>query len=357
MSEREWSLHEIIADRIRREGPIPFDLFMEMALYWPRLGYYTRKETVIGQKGDFFTASHLGNVFGLLVARQIERLWRELESPSPFTITEVGPGMGFLSGDILDTLSETSLYEVLHYRLVEINPWLQRAQRERLRQHSDKLRWYTSVNDLSPAVGVCLCNEILDALSVRLFELRGEPMEVFVTLDDYHAFTEHLVPCRDDTLDYLREFAPWVLSMSPYRSEVHLGAKSWLCDVCRTITTGYLVIVDYGYPADEYYDPARNRGTLLCYHHHSVHDNPYLHVGEQDITAHVNFTAIERWAEEIGFRTIYHSSQGRYLLALSDEAFLEELYRRDPSLILQFKRLILPSGMGTSHHVMILASP
>lgn len=342
-------LQEIIIEKIKKNGFIPFDEFMEMALYYPELGYYTRAHIKIGREGDFFTASHLGSVFGLLLSRQIEILWKRLGCPEDFTITEIGPGMGYLAKDILDSL-ESKI--PLKYNLVEINPSLVELQKERLKNYKDKTFWYHSIEDLFPFEGIIICNEVFDALPVRLFEIGQIPMEVYVTLNEKSMFREKLFPCREDTIQYIMEFAPWIFEIQGYRSEVNLSMKTFIEKLSKILKKGYILVFDYGYTAEQYYHPSRNKGTLLCYHRHTINENPYINIGEQDITAHVNFTALQKWATQEGFSIEEFSSQGSYLISLCDEKLLYEIQKKD--LIQQFKRLILPEGMGQSHKVLIL---
>ncbi len=340
-------LEEIIKKRIITEGPISFEDFMEMALYYPNLGYYTNKHIKIGREGDFFTSSHLGEAFGILLSRAIENFYRDFKGKDNFTVTEIGPGMGYLAYDILCNLKIP-----IEYNLVETNPFLIDIQKQRLTQHIEKIRWYPSIDDLPYLRGVIICNEIFDALPVRIFEMRENLLEVYVTIKDEN-LCEILLPSRIETQCYIEEFAPWVLSFRNYRSEVCLSGRSFLKKLSDRLKEGFLFIFDYGYTSEEYYAPYRNRGTLLCYHRHRTNENPFLNIGKQDITAHVNFTAIERWAEEFGFNREKFSSQGSYLISLCNERVLRMF--EEKNLIQKFKRLVLPQGMGETHRVMILS--
>ncbi|WP_353683385.1 SAM-dependent methyltransferase [Thermodesulfovibrio sp. 3907-1M] len=341
-------LKEIIIEKIKKHGPIPFDEFMEMALYYPDVGYYTRADIKIGKEGDFFTASHLGSVFGFLLSKDVENIYQKLNCPQDFTVTELGPGMGYLAKDILDEVSIP-----LKYNLVEINPSLRDLQQQNLKQHFDKTHWVNSIDDLDPFTGVFICNEVFDALPVRVFEIdeSKEVMEVYVDFKD-DEFIETLLPCRKDTLQYIKEFAPGVLKIKGYRSEVNLKMKSLIDALSKKLQKGYLLIFDYGYNSQEYYHPDR-KGTLLCYHKHTINENPYINIGRQDITAHVNFTALKKWAEEAGFNCEGYFSQSKYLISLCNEAVLKEIYQKN--LIQLFKRVVLPQGMGESHKVIILS--
>ncbi len=271
-----------------------------------------------------------------------------MNKPSDFSITEIGPGMGYLAEDILSNLSFLP-----RYNLVEINPYLVKIQKSRLEKFGNIPVWHKNIDELSEVTGVIILNEVFDALPVRIFEIKDKPYEVYVTVDETGNLKETLFPARADTVRYLEEFAPWIFDIEGYRSEVNLKAKEFIEKLAQKLKIGYLMIFDYGYTSEEYYNPSRNRGTLLCYHKHTISENQYLNIGKQDITAHVNFTAIEKWATYAGFKVEHFSSQSKYLISLCNEALLNKL--NELKLIQQFKRLVLPQGMGESHRVMILS--
>lgn len=352
----EHSLRDLIISEIRSKGPIPFDRFMELALYTPGLGYYLREIPVIGKEGDFFTASHLGNVFGLLIGRHIFEIWNSMRRPEDFHIVEIGPGMGYLAHDILNTLKNNPIFSCVRYDLIEMNPYFAEVQRKRLEKFLPYLSWYKDISEMEPICGVIICNEILDSFPVKIFEVKeeGRIMELHVDVDNNGEFIEILEPPNEELISYIETFAPWVRHLENYRSEANLRIKEWFKSIGKVLRQGNVIIIDYGYTSEEYYDPSRNRGTLMCYYKHRAIESPFELVGQQDITAHVNFTAVTRWAEETGFDILRYTSQYRYLLSLVDEPLLEMLYRENPASMIQFKTLILPQGMGESHRVMIL---
>lgn len=355
MGMGDGDLRKLILSEIRSNGPIPFERFMELALYTPGIGYYLREVPVIGKDGDFFTASHLGSIFGLLLSRHILRVWHEMGAPEDFHIVEIGPGMGYLAHDILTAIRDTPLISHLSYHMVELNPYFTAVQQERLKHLHSRLFWAKDISDIPYIRGVIICNEILDAFPVKLFEIKnGEVMEVHVDAGDNGELMEVLNPAGRNLLDYLETFAPWIRYFDDYRSEANLRIKDWLREIRKILESGILILIDYGYTSEEYYDPSRNRGTLMCYFRHRAHESPYVNIGEQDITAHVNFTAVSKWAEEAGFKVLDYTTQQRYLLSLSDEELLEKLYHENPAYMTQFKTLVLPQAMGGSHKVMIL---
>ncbi|NTU43776.1 MAG: hypothetical protein HGA78_12165 [Nitrospirales bacterium] len=343
-------LTQKIIGRIKQEGPLSFDTFMEMALYEPGLGYYTREETEIGKAGDFYTSPHLHPLFGAMMGRQVMEMQGILGAP--FDVIEMGAGIGHLCHDMLSYLKDKAGFKDLHYTIVEMNPSLRRRQEELLREFADTVSWVSSLGELEPRRGCLISNELPDAFPVRLIEMDEEPMEIFVSWDG-ERFVELKRPADKDIMDYLRAFAEDL--PRGYRTELNLKIKGWLEDISRVISEGFILTVDYGYPAAEYYSEERNRGTLLCYHRHTVNEDPYRNIGEQDITAHVNFSALKRWGEKLGFHVAGFCPQGTYLVSLGIDEVITDLYGNapDPFAIAQIKGLILPQGMGESHMVMI----
>lgn len=349
------NLKEIITDMIISKGPIPFENFMRTALYHSELGYYTRRDAKIGREGDFFTASHLGEVFGVLLSKAIKLYLKNLNVENTLSIAEVGPGMGYLAYDILNELiNRDKLNFSINYNLIEINQNLIKVQRERLSKFSSIARWYNDLESLEQIEGVFICNEIFDALPVRLFEIRNRQVyEVYVSIDGNNELSETLLSARQDLTEFVEKRIPHLLEFEGYRSEVCFGGKFLLELMWKVLKRGYLIVIDYGYDMDEYYAPERNRGTLLCYHKHMINENPYENIGLQDITCHVNFSLLREWAEELGFRVLLYQSQSHFLVSLCDEETLERF--KEQGLIQKLKRLVLPQGMGDTHRVMVMS--
>lgn len=349
-------LEKIIIQKIKSQGPIPFDEFMHMALYYPELGYYMRKDIKIGREGDFFTASHLGKVFGIILTKALFELWQKMGCPDNFSIIEIGPGMGYLAQDILEEIREKDFFLDIKFKyiLIEINPELRKIQKERLRKYGDKIIWQDLINNITSLTGVVIGNEILDALPVRVFQIKNnKPFEVYVHIDEKENLTEILLPARDDTIAYLEEFAPQVFQFEGYRSEINLAMRDFIKQLASVLNRGYVIFFDYGYEKEEFFSYHRSQGTLICYYKHTIKENPYINIGFQDITSHVNFSALEKWAKESGFNVENYTSQSKFLLSLCDENLLIRLDKE--GLIDKFKRLVLPQGMGETHRVMILS--
>ncbi len=347
------TLKEKITRRIREEGPISFETFMDMALYEPGLGYYAKDSTEIGRSADFYTSSHLHRAFGAMLGRQAEEMWELTGRPARFDIVEMGAGMGYLAKDLLDYLQDRPLGASLVYTIAELNPSVRRRQQDILGAHSVRVRWLGGLESLEPVTGCFLSNELPDAFPVHLIVRDGELGEVFVTVDEQEEIAEVVKPCSPGVIDYLNAFAPDL--PEGYRTEVNLRMRDWIRSVSGRLDRGFIITIDYGYPAWEYYSAGRNRGTLLCYHRHKAGENPYEHIGDQDMTAHVNFSALHRWGEASGLRTIGFSPQGSYLIALGIDELITEWYGSAPDAfeVSPIKNLILPQGLGESHKVMV----
>ncbi|MCC6346364.1 MAG: SAM-dependent methyltransferase [Nitrospirales bacterium] len=346
------TLQEKIIEKIRTEGPVSFETFMEMALYYPGLGYYAKEETRIGKAGDFYTSPHLHPLFGAMLGRQMEEMWEVLQRPERFRIVEMGAGMGYLAADMLDSLRDREIFRHIDYSIVELNPAMRERQQALLEGSGADIRWFSDLKGVGEVTGCFLSNELLDAFPVRIVEQAEELLEIFVAVKD-GAFVEVGRPARENVIEYCREFAPHL--PRGYRTEVNLRIREWLQEISACLRSGFLLTVDYGYTAEEYYSEDRSRGTLLCYYRHQINEDPYRHVGEQDMTAHVNFSSLTSWGNEQGIATAGYCPQGSYLVALGIDELLRVKYGEtpDPFEIAKVKGLIFPQGMGESHQVMV----
>jgi SAM-dependent MidA family methyltransferase len=316
-NQKHSMLTEIIIDKIKTNGPVSFHDFMEMALYHPEHGYYTTLKK-IGTEGDFYTSSDVTPVFGETIGRQLEEMWDYL-GRQPFTIVEYGAGTGTLCIDILSYLkTNEELYSRLSYFIIEKSSSLRSKQRERC---TDKVSWYNSIDELPQITGCIISNELVDNFSVHQVVMDTELMEVFV--DHNGDFTEVLLPASDVIKQYLQELD---IDLPPgFRTEVNLEATTWIESTAAKLNKGYLLTIDYGAESSDLYTPPRADGTVVCYNKHTVNCNPYQHIGEQDITAHVNFSALARWGEQNGLKCIGYTDQACFLLALG---FKERLTAR-----------------------------
>jgi len=360
-SEEKPELVEALRALIAQQGGITFADYMGQCLYHPESGYYTSARTRIGKEGDFFTSSSVHSLFGRLIARQLEQMWRLLEC-CEFTIAEQGAGEGHLAGDILDAIAEDfpEFYAKLCYRIVEISPDHQQRQAGNLTQHlqAGRVEW-CGLDSLRGMKGCFLTNELVDAFPVHLVEKReGKVQEVFVVNTD-EGFAEELRPLSTDRIADYHD----LVDMQPAegnRSEVNLAALDWMAQISEILGRGFVMTIDYGYPAEELMAAYRKTGTLLCYHRHQSNEDPYRQAGCQDITAHIDFTALERIGEQNGLQPLYFGEQYRFLMGLGFfEAVLEMQMRetneqKAQALRMTLKNLIMPEGgMGESFKILV----
>jgi SAM-dependent MidA family methyltransferase len=289
-----------------------------------------------------------------MIGRQLEEMWEILGRPSVFHAMEWGAGTGLLCLDIMNYLHGKALFNALTYVIVEINPFLRDRQKKLLHAYSGKVRWVSSLRELGATEGCILSNELLDAFPVHLVEMDEELKEIYVTLVDGH-FGEIKGPLSTDLLAaYLKDFS---MELPPgYRTEINLRIRNWLASSSEILSKGFILTIDYGYPAQEYYSEERNRGTLLCYYHHQVNENPYQNIGVQDITAHVNFSSVKKWGEEFGLKTLGFCNQGTFFVSLGIDEVMSELYTNSSDYLFEIakiKRLILPGTIGETHKVMV----
>lgn len=360
----DTTLHDIIAARIAQEGRITFADFMGACLYQPGLGYYTSPGRKVGAEGDFYTSITVHAAFGRVIAREIAQMWRCMGGPADFTLVECGAGNGRLACDIMDFLAEREpeVYRGLRLVLVEKEPSLESAQRSMLAAHVERIVWLSPDEFAAGRFTFCGClysNELIDALPVHRVLMTPEGLrEFYVTLKDGELAEELGELSTPAIAEYLERVA---IELHPgQQAEVNLNGPEWLSSVSRALQRGFVLTVDYGYPAEELYAPLRKRGTLLCYYRHQTEENPYIRLGLQDITTHVDFTSLMRRGEELGLRNDWFGEQYRFLMAAGIIEELEELERSSLSdeeklrLRLTLKKLIVPQGgMGDTFRVLV----
>jgi SAM-dependent MidA family methyltransferase len=338
------SLSAIIIDRIQKEGPLSFCDFMEMALYYPGQGYYASQGEKLGHPGDFYTSPYLTTLFGEMLAGQLEEMWQTL-GRQPFTIVEYGAGTGLLCRDILHRLSvNQQLYDQLQYCIIEKSESMRAKERQLL---PDKVRWVDSIQELPPVTGCVLSNELVDNFSVHQVVMEDELKEVFVGYDE--GFKEILLPAAEELKNYLRQLQ--VTLPKGYRTEINLEAIEWIRQVSTALQKGFVMTIDYGYPSSVLY--SKKAGTLVCYHQHRVNHSPYDFIGEQDITSHVNFSALNYWGRLSGLECCGYTSQAHFLQGLGLTSHLHKietagLQDTDPATrqqrIWQLRTLLLDMG-------------
>ncbi|MBD2744191.1 class I SAM-dependent methyltransferase [Coleofasciculus sp. FACHB-1120] len=380
MHESE-SLLSLIAQRIANSPNqrITFAQYMEWVLYEPDYGYYATNAVNIGPEGDFFTAPNLGADFGELLAEQFVQMWDILGRPGRFTLVEMGAGQGLLAADILLHLHQhhPAFFNALEYLIVEKAAGLISQQQQVLQklapifaqtQGATPVRWCSLEEIPSASITGCFfSNELVDALPVHQFAIaQGKLREIYVTMPDGTHFEEVIgelsTPQLAEYFDLVGIKLPSAAYADGYRSEINLAAQSWLSTVADKLKRGYLLTIDYGYPAARYYNPQRSQGTLQCYYQHRHHNDPYVQIGQQDITAHVDFTALERWGDRCGLALVGFTKQALFLMALGlgdriaalsnsdrpiigtqieQQSIMDVLRRRDA-----LHQLIDPTGLG-----------
>jgi len=329
--------YERIRERLRAESRLTFADFMAEALYGPE-GYYTRRPRLGGPGADFFTAPEVHPAFGALLGRFALAVWEALGQPASFDLVEHGPGSGALCRDLLDWAHQAApaFAATIRYRLVEPSAPLRDLQRHTLTAAHlplDRIIW-EPVLPLSRSAeegaggrghaGLLLANEVVDALPVHLVVARdGSLRERYVVLDGDDLAWQEAEPSTPALAAYFER-----LGLQPAEdclAEVNLAGVDWLEAVASTLERGALLLLDYGYPASELYRPERRHGTLLTYYAHTLGSDPLVRVGEQDITAHVDFTSLARAGERSGLETIGLISQAALLRRLGLDAYLGQL--------------------------------
>ena len=412
------SAREKIVQEIRKCGPIPFSRYTELCLYDPELGYYSRDVERFGKAGDFYTSSDVHAVFGRLLARQFQEMWRVLGSPDRIEILELGPGRGLFARDVLDWAEKkfAEFFSALRYSLAERSPSLRerlqtRLSRQiaagkasliespqRLKPQSYGVLYGTAEavpshdgarglegasentelregNDCSGETGkgttsvvpqadvfekalapdiplIVFANEFFDALPAEVLSPQGE---LRISEKDGR-FVEIWSPASAEELEFLDRYS--VHPENGERVETPLSAQSYMSQIAASIHRGFLIAIDYGYSRQEQL-AGRHRGTITAYRQHSVSANPYEAPGEQDITAHVNFTALAAAAEQNGMQIQPLLTQSQLLMGIGEtnqfaDAFEDcRLPQERAKVALQLKHLVTPAGMGESFYVLL----
>lgn len=352
-------LEELLAERIRRYGPIPFADFMRECLYHPVHGYYSKAESQ--RFVDYYTSVDVHPIFGRLLARKFAEMWEQLGHRQEFVLVEAGAGVGRLALHILDfcEAKSTDFYGAVRYVGVERSASRREQALARLSRHAaaGRLRISAEIPPEIPA-GCVFSNELIDALPVHRVVMAEDGLQ------------EILVGCEDEKLvDVVAPVSTCAISEyfaaqevtlhEGLHAEAGLEACDWITEVGRRIERGFVLTIDYGHPAAELFDERHTRGTLLAYRKHRMNEDFYASPGEQDLTAHANFTALEMWGKRSGLETAEFSSQTSFLLALGQPNEFADLY--DPGQTeadqvrarLQLKALIHPEGMGERFQVLV----
>jgi SAM-dependent MidA family methyltransferase len=379
------SLREQIAREIRDRGPIPFSRYMEICLYDSAAGYYSRNAEQFGKAGDFYTSSDIYAVFGRLLARYFDKMWRTLGHPLEIEILELGPGRGLFARDALDWARKKfpEFFAALHYTLQEPSPALRTKLQVTLCEHigsgkasvpeerltlaqpfragtagkSEQVpegRRPSPIHRMRPPATplIIFANEFFDALPVEILGMNGK---LHLALENNRLCEIWLAPTAEE-IEFLDRYS--VHPEPGERIEVPLIAQDWMARIAQSISRGFLVAVDYGYTRTEQLS-GRHRGTLMAYRHHSASPDPYQAPGEQDLTAHVNFTALAAAATAQGMDVQALRTQSQFLMTIGEtdqfaDAFEDcRLPQERAKVALQLKHLITPTGMGERFQVLL----
>ena len=357
-------LKQFILSQIEEKGPVPFSQFMEWCLYHPDDGYYQSDDIRIGKEGDYYTGPCVHPLFGGMIAKQLLQM-AEILGEESFEVVEMGGGQGFLCQDILGWMEQRAphLFEKIRYSLLETGPHLLKEQKERLQEYekTGKVSWMDPIvfeEGKKQITGCFLSNELVDAFPVHqvVFD-QGNLKEIYVTQLRGQLKEQLEELSNPEIASTLRSMA--ITLQEGQRAEVNLKALDWMERVGRLLEKGFVLTIDYGYLAPELYAPPRHRGTLLCYYHHQISENPYERIGEQDITSHVNFTGLIKKGEELGLHLAGLVPQYRFLIALGILQEMELLNQERSELDklrlrLSILHLIEPeSGMGEMFKVLV----
>ena len=321
-------VREELRHRIRQRGRITFAEFTEVALYGPAGGYYSSARPLIGPAGDFYTSPATHPAFGACLALQLRQMWQVLGRPTPFYVVEPGAGDGLLCRDILSHIQalDHAFAESVTYVLVDRAVWEGVERDAPLERSPQRIR--AAGLPFKDVVGCILANELLDSFRVHRVMMRdGRLQEVYVTTDATGSFVETQGEPSTPALE--RRFHELGIRLREgYRTEVNLGIGPWMVGAARALRRGFLLLIDYGHPADVLYGPERSRGTVRCYYRHTLNADPYQRVGCQDISVHVDFTTVMRQGEATGLETLGFITQREFLMNLGLEAFLRALRQR-----------------------------
>ena len=357
-------LAQIIKREITRHGAISFVRFMELALYCPQLGFYERKKDSLGHAGDFYTSVSTGSLFGQLLAYQFAD-WLEAQGrKSEVRIIEAGAHDGKLAVDILRWLKQQrpQLFAQLKYVILEPSATRRAWQAETLNEFADHLAWQSSTLDLRPSTlpTIFFSNELFDAFPVHRLGWDAGAKKWF----------EWGVSCDGDQFNWTRlseklEIENWKLKIAPgllaalpdgYTIEVCPAAEIFYGAAAASVGVGRLVTVDYGFSnSEELFEPARFAGTLRAYHRHQVSDDLLAHVGEQDLTAHVNFPTLIASGELLDWHTETFQTQSQFLTAIAARVWKNSTTFGEwtPHLTRQFQTLTHPEHLGRAFRVLV----
>ena len=349
-------MHDLIVARIRQSGPLPLPDFLQLALYHPTFGYYSRGAAAVGKAGDFFTSVSVGPVFGRLLATRFSRWWLANNRPQRWRLVELGAHDGSLALDVLSALREIhpDAFAAVEYAIPEPLPTLAEIQQQRVGDAFPAHFRSTSLTGLAadPLPGVVFANELIDALPFHLVRFSaGNWLERQVVADASGALGWADSPLSPELATFCAALGTGF--PDAYTTEVRLGVESLLSAMAATLTHGLICLVDYGFPASDYYHPARTTGTLRTFARHRANEDPLEKPGHQDITAHVDFTSLLHSGIAAGLAPHVWIDQGRFLTNLAHDWLISLETAPESSripLVRQFQTLTHPAHLGARFH-------
>lgn len=350
-----------LTEYVHQKGPwISFAEFMQFALYAPGIGYYSAGAQKFGQSGDFVTAPEISPLFSQTLALQCAQILQHL-SPDAY-ILELGAGSGRMAGDIILTLEKQKKLPAKYY-ILEVSADLKQRQQQYLRQHCpnyfENIIWLSSLPETAFS-GIILGNEVIDAMPIHLFQLtEKEILESQIGLVNGQWQQAFRSPLTDGLTPAVRELQSTLVEpiQAPYTSEINLGLNDWIASLSSCLKQGVMLFIDYGFTRQEYYHPSRHMGTLMCHYRHHAHDNPMIHIGLQDITAHVDFTALAFAAKNAELTVMGFTQQAPFLLAnglLTLAEQTEHSLQQQLEISQQIQKLTYPHEMGELFKVMAI---
>ncbi|MBN2506555.1 MAG: SAM-dependent methyltransferase [Verrucomicrobia bacterium] len=361
--------HEVLRREIQRDGPVSFARFMDQALYHPRHGYYERQSRAIGTAGDFYTSPATGPLFGHLMAAQFAHWLDTLPPDRPLHLVEAGAHDGRFAADVLDALGKNrpTLARRVLYWIIEPSSHRQSWQRKTLRRFRPRIQWFPSPAHLPPSgvTGVFFSNELIDAFPIERFGWNAKRRAWFEWRVDCtpagfawhphpvaspHALERRFCDAGLDVPEALRDVLP-----DGFTLELRPAAASWWRSAAAALHTGTLLTLDYGLTASEFLDPRRPHGTLRAYRAHRLCPDPLAHPGEQDLTAHVNFTELQTVGELAGLVTTSFLTQSQFLTRIAEQLWHSQPAPQPwtPSQVRQFQTLTHPNHMGHAFRVLV----
>ena len=343
------SLENIISKSIKdNNNPIGFDVFMDLALYHQEFGYYRSNKTIFGHRGDFITSPEVSDLFGFSLAKQCKQVL------NGGNILEFGAGSGILAAQILFELGRMESLPKKYF-IIELSSQLRQTQKETIKkvlpEVFDQIEWLTKLP--KNFKGVVIANEVLDAFPVkRITFSEGNFYELGVDFKEggfnWRKMQEPLTHLNiPDSIDF----------QEGYTTEINIQSGAWIKSIYDLMIDGTVLLIDYGMTEAEYFHPQRNQGTLKCFSNHKSNDNPFIHIGKQDITASVNFSNIASIAKECGFEISGYTTQSMFLISLGIDNYLknEENEEKKLKIAQEIKQLVLPGTMGEVFKVMALS--